>query len=125
MKNVVRMLGVVCALALAIGLPLMAQEPAKVAGKWEFTFQGPQGPITQTLTLEQNGADIKGTMAGQRGEAPVTGKVSGKNITFSITRETPRGTMTTEYKGTVEGDSMKGTMTMRDREVEWTAKKAK
>lgn len=125
MKNAVRWMGVVCALAVAISLPLMAQEPAKVAGKWEFSFQGPQGPITQTLTLEQNGADVKGTMASQRGEVPVTGKVSGKNITFSITRETPRGTMTTEYKGTVDGDTMKGTMQMRQQEVEWKAKRQK
>ena len=31
--------------------------------------------------------------------------------------------MTLEYKGTVDGATMKGTFTMMDREVEWTAKK--
>jgi hypothetical protein len=31
--------------------------------------------------------------------------------------------MIIDYKGTVEGDSMKGTMSRGDQKIEWTAKK--
>ena len=35
----------------------------------------------------------------------------------------PQGEMNMEYKGTVDGATMKGTTMRRDQEVEWTAKK--
>jgi hypothetical protein len=133
MKNAVRIMGLMCVVVLLVGVTVAAQEPAKVAGTWEmsYTFSGPQGEqaITNTLTIEQTGGDITGTIKTQRGESPFTGTVKGNDIKFSVTRETPRGTMTTEYVGKVEGDTMKGTFTMgqgeRARTVEWTAKKSK
>jgi len=136
MKNAVRFMGL-CAVVLLVGVAVAAQEPAKVAGKWEMSFtmtpppgkEGEPRTVTQTLTLEQTGGDIKGTILSQMGEAPVTGKVTGKDIKFSVTRKTPRGTMTTEYVGKVDGDTMKGTFTRgtgdRAQTIEWTAKKAK
>lgn len=100
------------------------EKPANVAGKWEMSWEGPRGPQTSTLTLEQNGATLKGTMSGPRGDAPVTGSVKGKEVTITVERETPRGKFTIEYKGTVDGASMKGTAAMGQRTIEWTAKKA-
>jgi hypothetical protein len=99
------------------------EKPASVAGKWEMTWEGPRGPQTSTLTLEQNGADLKGTMSGRRGDTPITGKVKGKEVTIVVERETPQGKFTQEFKGTVDGASMKGTMAMRDNTIRWTAKK--
>jgi len=100
-----------------------ADEPAKVAGTWEMTYEGPRGTRTQTLTIQQDGSTIKGTAKGQRGEAPLEGSVTGNNIKFTITRETPGGTFTLEYSGTVEGDSMKGTVHSERFDGEWTAKR--
>lgn len=109
---------------LAVVAAGAAQEkPANVAGKWEMTWEGPRGPQTSTLTLEQNGADLKGTMSGRRGDTPITGKVKGKEVTIIVERETPQGKFTQEFKGTVDGASMKGTLAMRDTTIEWTAKK--
>ena len=137
MKNAVRILGLMFAVMLVAGLIVNAQDAAKVAGKWDLSYVRPMPPgkegepqtVTNTLTLEQTGGDIKGTLASQRGETPVTGKVTGKDIKFSVTRETPQGSFTTEYTGKVDGDTMKGTFTMgqgeRARTIEWTAKKAK
>ena len=119
------------AFALACGLLLMlgskaiaADEPAKVAGTWEMTYEGPMGTRTQTLTIQQDGSTIKGTVKGQRGESPLEGSVTGNKISFTVKRDTPNGTFTIEYTGTVDGDSMKGTIHSERFDGEWTAKRA-
>ncbi|MFB3923478.1 MAG: hypothetical protein ACE145_17285 [Terriglobia bacterium] len=101
-----------------------ADEPAKVAGTWEMTAQGRRGTRTQTLVFQQDGSTIKGTIKGPRGEAPLEGTVEGSKITFTVTRETPNGSFTIEYTGTLEGDSLKGTFHSERFDGEWTAKRA-
>ena len=126
MKNVSRILAVACALALVCGIPMAAQQNAKVAGKWEMSWEGRNGTMTATLNFEQDGEKLKGTMTGQQGrETRLEGSVKCKEITFSVKRETPRGEFTVTYKGTVDGDNMKGTAEMGQRTVEWTAKRMK
>jgi hypothetical protein len=116
--------------ALACGVLLMwggrlmaADEPAKVAGTWEMTSEGPRGTMTQTLTIQQDGGTIKGTLEGRRGPAPLEGSVTGNKISFTVKRETPNGTFTLEYTGTVDGDSMKGNVHSERFDTEWTAKR--
>lgn len=121
-------LSVVVAFALAVllvGVTRAADEPAKVAGKWEMTSEGRQGPTTRNMTIEQDGEKIKGTLSSPRGDQEFTGTVKGKNISFTVKFQTPNGERTIEYKGTVEGDSMKGTVEMMGNPREWTAKRAK
>ena len=116
------------ALALAWGLllalggsVLAADEPAKVAGTWEMTFEGPRGTRTQTLTIQQDGSTIKGTITGRRGESPLEGSLTGNKISFTVTRETPNGTFKLEYAGTVDGDAMEGTFHSERFDGQWTA----
>ncbi len=118
------------ALVLALGLPLVwtggvtaADEPVNVAGTWEMTSEGPRGTMTQTLTIQQDGGTIKGTIEGRRGPAPFDGSVSGNKISFTVKRETPNGTFTLEYSGTVDGDSIKGNVHSEMFDREWTAKR--
>lgn len=128
MKHAVRWTALVCALALMAGAAL-AQAPAKVAGKWELTWEGRNGTQTSAATFEQDGEKLKGTMTmnfgGQSRETPLEGSVKGKDITFTTKMQTPNGEMTREYKATVDGDAMKGSFTARDRTVEFTGKRAK
>jgi hypothetical protein len=81
--------------------------------------------MTQTLTLQQDGGTLKGTLKGKRGEAPVTGSVTGNKISFTVTRDTPNGSFTIEYSGTVDGDSMTGTAHSERFDGKWTAKRGK
>ena len=106
---------------------LAADEPAKVAGTWEMTSEGRRGPMTHTLTITQDGGSIKGTLTGRRGEAPLEGTVAGNKISFTVKRETQaRGTLVMEYTGTVEGDSIKGTVhSERFGDRDFTAKRTK
>ena len=82
------------------------------------------------ITIAQTGNAIKVTMPGRPNQDgtvgdPIVGEgtIEGNAIQWKVVRQTPRGEMTMEYKGTVDGATMKGTFTMMDREVEWTAKK--
>ena len=117
--------GLACGLLMIGGARAKsADEPAKVAGTWEMSVESPMGTRTQTLTITQDGATIKGTLKGQRGESPFEGSVSGNKLSFSVKRDTPNGTFTIEYTGTVDGDSMKGKSHSERFDGEWTAKRA-
>lgn len=113
-----------CAMALLV-IPMSALQ-ANVAGEWEMTSEGRQGPRTTNIKIEQDGEKITVTMPGMRGggEIKAEGTIKGNDIEWSITRSTQRGEFTIIYKGTVEGNTMSGTVQMGDfGSREWTAKK--
>jgi len=114
------------ALAVAAILTL-AVWAADVSGTWTMSTPGRDGQMMERdITIAQDGNKIKVTMPGFRGGDPITGEgtLEGNAIEWKITRTRPDGQeMTMTYKGTVDGDTMKGTFQMMDREVEWTAKK--
>jgi hypothetical protein len=97
-------------------------QATKITGKWTMTTEGGQrGPQTATLTLAQDGGKISGTMTGGRGDTPVTGTVDGNKVTMTVTRTTPNGDVTNTYTGTIDGDSMKGTVHMGQGDRNWSA----
>ncbi len=127
MKRKMFVMASFCALALMTGLAARAaDEPAKVEGKWQISMEGRQGAGPgQTLMLKQDGGKITGTLAGPRGETSVEGTVKGNEVRFTAKRETPRGEMTFAYKGTVDGDTMKGTVQIGENSRDWSAKREK
>ncbi len=114
-----------CAMALLV-IPLSALQ-ANVAGEWEMTSEGRQGPRTTNIKIEQDGEKITVTMPGMRGggEIKAEGTIKGNDIEWSITRPGREGgEFTITYKGKVEGNTMSGTVQMGDfGSREWTAKK--
>src|SRR6185503_11291744 len=89
---------------------LTAPEPAKVAGVWSVTLE--LGSITghPVVTFKQDGEKLTGTYAGRYGESAVEGTVKDKDIQFTVTI-LAEGTRTTgEFAGTVDGDTMGGTV---------------
>jgi hypothetical protein len=125
MKRNAILLGVLGVFALAFAIAAAAQDGAKVDGSWEMTMQSQRGTMTETLTFQQDGNTLKGTAKGQRGESALEGKVDGNKIHFSVHRTTPNGERIVEYNGTVDGDSMKGTVKFGENEREWTATRGK
>ena len=117
----------ICAFAFVLVFAtLVSAQGAKVDGKWDMTTEGGQrGPQTSTLTLAVAGGKITGTMTGGRGDTPVTGTVDGNKVTLNVTRTTPNGDVTQTYTGTVDGDSMKGTVHMGQNDRNWTATRSK
>ena len=109
----------------------LAAWAADVSGTWILSSPGRGGQMMdRDITIAQEGNKIKVTMPGRPNQdgtpgEPIVGEgtVEGNAIAWKVVRQTPQGEMTIEYKGTVDGAAMKGTMMMMDREVEWTAKK--
>jgi hypothetical protein len=113
-----------CTMAL-LAVPVSALQ-TNVAGEWEMTSEGRQGPRTTNIQIEQDGEKITVTMPGMRGggEVKAEGTIKGNEIEWTVTRSTQRGEFTITYKGKVEGDTMKGEVQMGDfGSREWTAKK--
>jgi len=106
---------------------LAAADAANVAGSWELSSQGQNGPMTSTLTIQQDGGTIKGTLKGRRGDAPLEGTVTGNNVSFTVKRQNQNGkTMVMEYTATVDGDSLKGKVhSERFGDRDFTAKRTK
>jgi hypothetical protein len=122
MKRNILVVACMLAVTLAFGFAVRAQDqPANVAGAWQITWQGRNGAVTNTLTFTQNGTALTGTMHGDRGDAPVNGTITGSAIDFTIKRSTPNGDFTSEYKGTVTSDAMKGTVMMGQNSRYWSA----
>jgi hypothetical protein len=117
-----------CAMLLILaGNNLTAADAADVAGSWELSSQGQNGPMTSTLTIQQDGGTIKGTLKGRRGDAPLEGTVTGNNVSFTVKRQDQNGkTMVMEYTATVDGDSLKGKVhSERFGDRDFTAKRTK
>lgn len=100
-----------------------------VAGTWKWSREGRDGETRESsLILKQDGNKVTGVYKTTRGESKIeAGKVSGNELSFKISRETQNGSFTANYKGKVDGNSIKGSMlaTFGDREFEreWTAKR--
>ena len=90
-----------CAVAMA----------ADVTGKWTAQVPGRQGGQTreQTFNFKVAGDKLTGTMsAGQAGEVAIAdGKVSGDNISFTVTREMGGNTVKMNFTGVVSGNEIK------------------
>ncbi len=77
---------------------------ADVAGKWTGTVEIPAGTFQVTLTLEQKGDEISGTIATQNNGYPIQkGKISGSKLTFEVPAD-----QIYVVECTVEKDSLAG-----------------
>src|ERR1700689_2660929 len=97
-----------------------ADAPANVAGTWTVDVSGAPGKRSPTITLKQDGGTITGTFKGPRQSGTIDGTVDGKNVKFHVTARIPL-----DYTGTVDGDSMKGTMSGRGQQGDFTANRSK
>lgn len=122
MKKVIAL----AAVALML-LPVLATAAVNVSGVWKLTSQSPRGERTTDYTFTQEGEKLTVKFTSFRGdEMTATGSVKGAAIEWVQKMSTPRGDFEIVYKGTVEGDTMKGTAQMGDRgSMDWTAARAK
>ena len=123
MNSLRRMLLAVSASAVLLATSAIAAD-ANVAGEWDLTVESPAGTGTPHFSLKQDGANITGTYKGALGEAPVTGAVKGNDVTIKFQVDAQGMEMEVIYKGTVEGSTMSGTVTLGDfGEGKFTGKK--
>jgi hypothetical protein len=82
---------------------------AGIVGTWEFTRETQQGTRTSTLTIKP---DMTGTYKMRDTEVPVTDlKVSGDQVSFKVTMTYNGNEVPMEFKGKLEGSTLKGEFT--------------
>lgn len=96
-----------------------------VTGTWIFAVESPAGSGEPTFTFRQDGEKLTGRYKGRLGEADVTGRVRGDQITFEFRASAGGQELTVRYSGTIESPTaMKGTVEFGDfGSGSWTAKK--
>lgn len=100
-----------------------ATSASSAVGKWEFTRETPQGTRTSTLTIKP---DMTGAYTMRDNETPVSNlKVNGDEVSFTITRTFNDREFKMEFKGKVEGDTLKGAFITDRGEREAVGKRAK
>ena len=108
MKTIIRT-AVLLSVALLTSAQLGAQN-ANVTGAWAFNVTTDQGSGTPTITFKQDGEKLTGKYEGQLGNADLTGTVKGRAITFTFSIDVQGQQAPVPYKGTVEKNTMKGSM---------------
>ena len=103
---------------------------ADISGKWTAQVPGRGGQTReQTFTFKVEGTKVTGTVSGGQADNPISdGKVTGNEVTFSVTANFGGNTVKSLYKGTIAGDEIKFTRTREGGDQppqEFTAKRAK
>jgi opacity protein-like surface antigen len=118
--SVGKVLAIFMLLAVVASAAAAQDKPANVAGGWTVNVSGDTGNAKQTIVLTQDGGKITGAFKGPRQSGTIDGTVDGNNIKFHVTAGIPL-----DYTGTVDGDSMSGTLTGRGKTGNWKATRAK
>ncbi|MFZ3245933.1 MAG: hypothetical protein WA185_12735 [Candidatus Acidiferrales bacterium] len=143
MQKVKWILGGICVFALVASLAAFrvnAQEAPNFAGTWNMTMAAPQGGGggnggggnrggrgggAQSLVITQDGGKYKVDHKTQRGDVTSDATVNGNAISWTEERQGRNGnTMEMQFKATVDGDSMTGTMSGGRFNRDFTAKRS-
>ena len=86
---------------------------ASLSGRWSLSVTTPDGVQSSTAELAQAAdGSLTGTITSPMGTVPIThGSVTGNSFTFGATMPSGPRSVSLSFTGTVEGTSLKGTMT--------------
>lgn len=81
-------------------------------GTWTLNINLGEGDVSSTLTIEQQGGQVSGSMQGALGSAEIAGASVGANGDIRFTAPLTIGGQTTEatFSGTITGNEMRGTV---------------
>ncbi len=107
-----------------------------LAGVWEITRETGRGTIVQTLTLVVEGSTVTGTLAfnfgggggGGGGGGPQSfpvsdGTVNGNQFSFTVTLSFGGNSFDQQYSGTIDGETLMGTIRGGRGDQPFTAKR--
>lgn len=118
------------ALLLAASASLApAADDASLTGRWQIQRSAGGNESQQDCMITQKNAELTGVCeTADRPTVRFTGKVEGKNVTWTYKTDTQGGVVTVIHKGTIESpDKITGTLTAVEYSVEgeFTAIRAK
>lgn len=108
---------------VVIALATAALSAQSVAGAWDLSINGPEGVITATADLKQDGENITGSITSPQGTVELTGTYKGKTVNLSFTISSPQGELPIKVNGDVDGAEMKGIIDFGMGMADFTAKK--
>jgi hypothetical protein len=115
-------------LLLVAGLSLLASAAA-IDGKWIAQVPGRDGQTRETtFTFKAEGDKLTGSMSGRNGDIQIAdGKITGDDISFTVTQNFNGNEMKRAFTGKVAGDEikMKRAATEQAQSVEFAAKRVK
>ena len=99
-------------LMLAALLAVVWSAGSAMAGAWTFEIESPQGSVTRSMDLEQDGSSVSGTTtAGGGTTVDVSGTVDGNEVELTYSLDAAAvGALTITVTGTVDGSTMSGTL---------------
>ncbi|MEP6918783.1 MAG: hypothetical protein ABJC89_24300 [Acidobacteriota bacterium] len=114
----------IAACQLLLALPAAAQT-ADIAGNWDVTVATQRGTQQAPLVLKKDGDKLTGILsAPQQGDLAVEATVKDKAVTIRFTVPTQDGPLSLAMIGTVNGDTMTGTVDIAGEKAQWSAKRA-
>ena len=108
---------------VVIALASAALSAQSVAGAWDLSINGPEGVITATADLKQDGEKITGSITSPQGTVELAGTCKGKTLNLSFSIQSPNGPLDIKVNGEVEGADMKGVIDFGMGMADFTAKK--
>jgi len=96
---------------------------ANIAGDWELTINGPEGAISATAALKQDGDNVTGTITSPQGTVELKGTYKAKKVELAFTIAGPQGELPIKVNGDVDGSEMKGIIDFGMGMADFTAKK--
>jgi hypothetical protein len=113
----------IAACLLVLASPAFAQG-VDISGKWDVVISTQQGSQNAPMELKKDGDKFVGVFYTPQGNADISATVKDKAVTFLLPPfQTQNGSITITMNGTVEGDSMAGTMLAGDFTIDWSAKR--
>ena len=147
MKRLILGVGAIILSVMYFAEPAAAQSAGDLAGSWEFTIEPPNrgggggggrggggrgggrggglfGGGAQALVFSVQGGMLQGALETEQGSTDLTDvMLDGSEITFTLARQTQRGSFESVYTGEVDGDRMTGTFSVGQGQftINWTA----
>jgi preprotein translocase subunit SecD len=86
----------------AAAVVVLAADESSLSGEWQIHRSAAGNESKQTCTFAQKNNDLSGTCSSDQGQVKISGKVDGKNVTFTYKTEREGSPLTVIYRGTVD-----------------------
>jgi hypothetical protein len=126
LKSVLSILGILLIFSgLALG-QTGTGSGSGAAGDWDVALNTPGGGVRNLkVTFKLDGEKLTGSIKGERGDLPIQGSVTGKEIKFTYTIKYMDNDLLITMTGTLDGDAIKGAVDFNGfAQDEWSAKRA-
>jgi hypothetical protein len=125
-----KLIGVVVAALILAGAAATARAADDPSGEWTFEMTRRDQTVEVPMTLKADGEKLTGTVGRDERKSDIEeGTFKDCEVSFKVTRERDGQSFTINYKGKLEGDTIKGTVEFNfggeTRSRDWEANRVK